>query len=43
MGKAGRLRVLEHFTWKRAAERTADVYREALDERRDGYWSATAC
>jgi glycosyltransferase involved in cell wall biosynthesis len=33
MGKAGRLRVLEHFTWKRAAERTADVYLEAIEER----------
>ena len=34
MGEAGRRRVLEHFTWKRAAERTVDVYREAIDERR---------
>jgi glycosyltransferase involved in cell wall biosynthesis len=33
MGRAGRERVLEHFTWKRAAERTVDVYREALEER----------
>ena len=33
MGAAGRLRVLEHFTWKRAAERTVDVYREAIEER----------
>lgn len=30
MGKAGRQRVLEHFTWRRAAERTVDVYREAI-------------
>jgi glycosyltransferase involved in cell wall biosynthesis len=34
MGKAGRARVLEHFTWRRAAERTVDVYREAIAERR---------
>lgn len=30
IGMAGRQRVLEQFTWKRAAERTVDVYREAL-------------
>lgn len=30
MGAAGRRRVLENFTWRRAAERTVDVYREAL-------------
>jgi glycosyltransferase involved in cell wall biosynthesis len=34
MGKAGRLRVLEFFTWRKAAERTVDVYREAIAERR---------
>jgi glycosyltransferase involved in cell wall biosynthesis len=34
LGAAGRRRVLEHFTWKRAAERTADVYREAIEARR---------
>lgn len=34
MGEAGRKRVLEHFTWKRAAERTADVYYEAIEARR---------
>lgn len=33
MGRAGRARVLEHFTWKRAAERTVDVYREVIAER----------
>ncbi|MDD9935094.1 MAG: glycosyltransferase family 4 protein [Myxococcales bacterium] len=33
MGAAGRRRVLEHFTWKRAAERTADVYREVIEQR----------
>ncbi|MET0386544.1 MAG: glycosyltransferase family 4 protein [Polyangiales bacterium] len=33
MGKAGRERVLEHFTWRRAAERTVDVYREVIAER----------
>ena len=30
MGAAGRRRVLENFTWRRAAERTVDVYREAM-------------
>ena len=34
MGRAGRARVLEHFTWRRAAERTVAVYREAIAERR---------
>jgi glycosyltransferase involved in cell wall biosynthesis len=34
MGEAGRRRVLEHFTWKRAAERTVEVYREAIEARR---------
>jgi glycosyltransferase involved in cell wall biosynthesis len=33
MGRAGRARVLEHFTWRRAAERTVDVYREAIAAR----------
>jgi glycosyltransferase involved in cell wall biosynthesis len=33
MGRAGRARVLEHFTWQRAAERTVDVYREVIAER----------
>jgi hypothetical protein len=26
--------VLEQFTWKRAAERTVDAYREAIEQRR---------
>lgn len=34
MGKAGRARVLEHFTWRRAAERTVDAYREVIEQRR---------
>jgi glycosyltransferase involved in cell wall biosynthesis len=34
LGEAGRARVLANFTWKRAAERTLDVYREAIEERR---------
>jgi len=34
MGKAGRERVLREFTWKRAAQRTVDVYREAIEEHR---------
>jgi glycosyltransferase involved in cell wall biosynthesis len=33
MGKAGRQRVMQNFTWRRAAERTVEVYREAIDER----------
>ena len=33
MGVAGRKRVLEQFTWRRAAERTVDVYREAIAAR----------
>lgn len=30
LGRAGRKRVLSQFTWKRAAERTTEVYHEAL-------------
>jgi glycosyltransferase involved in cell wall biosynthesis len=30
MGLAGRERVLDMFTWKKSAERTAAVYREAI-------------
>ncbi|MFQ5351631.1 MAG: glycosyltransferase family 4 protein [Candidatus Binatia bacterium] len=33
MGKAGRARVLELFTWRRAAERTVEIYRETIAER----------
>jgi glycosyltransferase involved in cell wall biosynthesis len=33
MGTCGRQRVLEHFTWRRAAERTVDAYREVIAER----------
>lgn len=33
MGRAGRARVLANFTWRKAAERTVDVYREAIAER----------
>lgn len=32
MGKAGRARVLDLFTWRKAAERTVAVYREAIAE-----------
>ena len=35
MGAAGRRRVLEHFTWRRAAERTVELYRDAIAARRD--------
>ncbi|MFF2651964.1 glycosyltransferase family 4 protein [Streptomyces sp. NPDC058045] len=31
LGDAGRTRVLTHFTWARAAQGTADLYREAID------------
>ncbi|MEU9580829.1 MULTISPECIES: glycosyltransferase family 4 protein [Streptomyces] len=34
LGAAGRARVLEHFTWKRAAEGTVAHYREAIERRR---------
>lgn len=34
MGRAGRRRVLERFTWRRAAERTVDCYRDVIAERR---------
>jgi glycosyltransferase involved in cell wall biosynthesis len=34
MGKAGRVRVLREFTWCRAAQRTVDAYREAIEQRR---------
>lgn len=36
MGAAGRLRVASRFTWRRAAERTVDAYREAIAERARG-------
>ncbi|NEB81720.1 glycosyltransferase family 1 protein, partial [Streptomyces sp. SID14478] len=31
-GAAGRARVLERFTWARAAQGTAERYREAIDK-----------
>ncbi|MEE8311223.1 MAG: glycosyltransferase family 4 protein [Candidatus Binatia bacterium] len=34
MGRVGRRRVLEKFTWRRAAERTVECYREVIEERR---------
>jgi glycosyltransferase involved in cell wall biosynthesis len=44
LGAAGRQRVLDHFTWKRAAERTADVYRSAIEARqRAATGSRAAC
>ncbi len=33
MGEAGRRRVLENFTWRHAAQRTADAYRDVLERR----------
>jgi len=30
MGRAGRLRAEEHFAWEAIAQRTMDVYRDAL-------------
>ncbi|HMI90404.1 MAG TPA: glycosyltransferase family 4 protein, partial [Polyangiales bacterium] len=35
MGQAGRRRVLAHFTWRRAAERTVELYRDAIAARRN--------
>jgi glycosyltransferase involved in cell wall biosynthesis len=35
MGKAGRERVLQHFTWRKAAERHVEVYREVIEQRSD--------
>jgi glycosyltransferase involved in cell wall biosynthesis len=34
MGNAGLERVNASFTWRRAAQRTIDVYREAIDAHR---------
>ena len=34
LGQAGYERVQRHFTWKRAAEKTVDTYREAMDDHR---------
>jgi len=34
LGKAGYQRVLDHFTWERAAEKTVDTYREAIHAHR---------
>lgn len=34
LGAAGRRRVLSQFTWERAAQRTAAVYREVIDDYR---------
>lgn len=42
MGAAGRERVLSQFTWRRAAERTVDSYRELIDRRAHGQ-AAQAC
>jgi glycosyltransferase involved in cell wall biosynthesis len=33
LGRAGRRRVLENYTWRATAERTADWYTEVLDRR----------
>lgn len=35
IGAAGRQRVLQQFTWRRAAERTVSVYREAITARQE--------
>jgi glycosyltransferase involved in cell wall biosynthesis len=35
LGKAGRERVLKHFTWRKAAERHVEVYREVIAQRGD--------
>jgi glycosyltransferase involved in cell wall biosynthesis len=36
MGRAGRKRVLEHFSWRGTATRTVECYRELIAERRHG-------
>jgi glycogen synthase len=36
MGEAGRRRVEAHFSWERIAERTLDVYRQAIESHRRG-------
>jgi glycosyltransferase involved in cell wall biosynthesis len=33
LGRAGRARVLSHYTWRRTAERTAEWYADVLDRR----------
>ena len=33
LGRAGRRRVLDSFTWRAAAERTADWYAETLERK----------
>lgn len=43
MGIAGRARVLEQFTWRRAAERTVDAYREVIEQRRRNESRRVAC
>lgn len=35
MGRAGRQRALEQFTWRKAAERHVEVYRELIAQRRE--------
>jgi len=41
LGAAGRARVLERFTWARAARDTAEVYRAAIAAQRTGHgWAA---
>jgi glycosyltransferase involved in cell wall biosynthesis len=32
LGRAGYSRVLQHFTWEKAAEKTVAVYREAIGD-----------
>jgi glycosyltransferase involved in cell wall biosynthesis len=36
LAAAGRARVLSHFTWTRAAQATADLYREAISTQKSG-------
>ncbi len=36
LGRAGRRRVLDRYTWRETARRTADWYEEAVDRRRHG-------
>jgi glycosyltransferase involved in cell wall biosynthesis len=31
MGQAGRRRVIDHFTWEKAARQMVEVYQETID------------
>mgnify|MGYP000075913946 CR=1 FL=1 len=37
LGQAGRQRILEHFTWQKAADKTANIYQQVIDSKQDSY------